>query len=513
MPMDVPPARRARALTIVCACLALVAGVASGQSLNLATSQLIENAGIGEDATVGVSAIEVGSGRVLIDVAGGDRFIPASNMKVLTVGAAMSYLGPDYVFRTTVEHDGERLIVRGSGDPALGDPELLSRLEPALTIEQLLTALASGVRDRGVSSVSEIIVDDRVFDREYVHPAWPRDQLNRRYCAEVAGVNVHANVISVYARPDRGVGAPPSVEWQPASPWVQMQVKARTTSKGRNGIWLSRLSDENRFTLHGQIAHPTQVPVEVTLHDAPLFFGRLLADRLDDAGVRVANGQAAGSAPSGVRLAHDRETLPEGDVIAAITTPMSDIASQCLVESDNLYAESLCKLLGYRITGEPGSWENGAAVIRMAVTERLGPDAASDVVVSDGSGLSDMNRVSPSTLTRWLASVRQDERIGEAFLAAMPAVGEGTLERRFQKVNVDSQVRAKSGYINRRPGEGAVCLTGYVVHNDTGRTVAFAVLVNNVATGNQIRAAKLLHERIVSEIDDWLVSQSAAIGG
>ena len=34
--------------------------------------------------------------------------------------------------------------------------------------------------------VGELVIDDRVFDRQFVHPSWPVQQLNRWYCAEVA---------------------------------------------------------------------------------------------------------------------------------------------------------------------------------------------------------------------------------------------------------------------------------------------------------------------------------------
>jgi Na+/proline symporter len=92
-------------------------------------------------------------------------------------------------------------------------------------------------------------------------------------------------------------------------------------------------------------------------------------------------------------------------VLAVIKTPISAVLERCNVDSDNLYAESLLKSAGNKVTGQPGSWSNGAAVVRMQVKERLGADQAALLVMSDGSGLSRNNRVSPEMLARWLANM------------------------------------------------------------------------------------------------------------
>ena len=48
------------------------------------------------------------------------QFIPASNLKLITSGVAMLALGADYEFKTTFVVQGNRLIIRASGDPAGG---------------------------------------------------------------------------------------------------------------------------------------------------------------------------------------------------------------------------------------------------------------------------------------------------------------------------------------------------------------------------------------------------------
>jgi len=76
----------------------------------------------------GIEVVLLPGGRRLYARNADHLFLPASNMKLFTAAAALEKLGPDFVFRTTVESPaapdpsgqvGELLIV-GRGDPHLG---------------------------------------------------------------------------------------------------------------------------------------------------------------------------------------------------------------------------------------------------------------------------------------------------------------------------------------------------------------------------------------------------------
>src|SRR5262245_52282315 len=74
-----------------------------------------------DGARIAVSVRDCTSGEHLVSVAGDSPMIPASNMKLLTSGAALHVLGPHFHFRTRFLRDGDRLWVVGDGDPAFGD--------------------------------------------------------------------------------------------------------------------------------------------------------------------------------------------------------------------------------------------------------------------------------------------------------------------------------------------------------------------------------------------------------
>jgi len=181
------------------------------------------------------------------------------------------------------------------------------------------------------------------------------------------------------------------------------------------------------------------------------------------------------------------------------------VLERCNVDSDNLYAESLLKYCGHKSTGQPGSWSNGAAVVRMIMKERLGSEMASQLIMTDGSGLSRGNRVSPGMVTRWMASLARDDKLGAMFVASLPTVGEGTLKKRFKGAKLRCEVRGKSGYIRE-----VRTLSGFVTDPVSMRRMAYSVLINEIPADGDIKA-KEFHETVVKLIDEELAGAAEAV--
>lgn len=483
------------------AVLAMMAAPALGQSLEKRIQLAVSGAKLG-NAKVGISVVDAQSGKALCEIrsasAQDETFIPASNLKLLTSGAALITLGKDFEFRTTLTLDGERLIVKGAGDPALADPQLLDAMK--LSVDQLLDRLVDSVKTKGTEAsggqpvrVREVVMDDRVFDRELVHPEWPKEQLDKAYCAQVCGVNFHGNVLSVYVSPAGGSDAVSRTE--PSGNWITIRRTAKFVKEGTTAVGLSREAEPYTFKLYGSIRGGLDAPVQVTVDDPATFMGKALADRLQKAGVNKDGANIS------VRLAGPNEEFSGGTVVGVVRTPISVVLERCNVDSDNLHAESLVKLAGWKSTGQPGSWASGTAVVRMKVRELLGADMATSMALSDGSGLSRNNRVTPELLTRWMSAVARSP-VGDAYVRSLAVAGEeGTLKKRFRGAKLKNEVRAKSGYIRE-----VRTLSGFVTNLSTGRRIAFSVLVNNVPGGADARA-KELHEKVVEIVDQWLAEQ------
>ncbi len=53
----------------------------------------------------------------------------------------------------------------------------------------MLKDIAEILRRNNITTLSDVIIDSTVFDDELVQPNWPKNELNRWYAAEVAGIN------------------------------------------------------------------------------------------------------------------------------------------------------------------------------------------------------------------------------------------------------------------------------------------------------------------------------------
>jgi len=483
----------------------LAAALAIGAPLDAMIDRELAGANLA-DASIGVHIAELGSGRALGSHRADEPLIPASNMKIITSGAALLVLGEEFAFETRVHTatsaDGRTtLIIEGSGDPALGDRAFYEGLgDDALTHAGLFDAVASALNERSIDRIDEIVVDDRVFDREWAHACWPPEQLNRWYCAEVGGLNFHTNVISVFPSPG-SPGSVPIVRTDPELPWVQFTNTARSVRQGRSTVWIARPRPENIFTIRGNVRGRVEIPVSI--HEPPRFAGEVFALALEDRGIRVGSG---GPIPELVRLAGRDESWDEKTTVAIIRTPIDEVLRRTNTDSHNLYAEALLKRLGHEVTGDPGSWSNGASVVRMLLSERLGPSAAQTARVRDGSGMCRQNELTPRMIADWLGSLASHDA-WDMYIGSFAAPGDGTLRRRFIDDPLACEIRAKSGYL-----DGVYALSGVVSHPGAP-DVAFSILLNDVRSGAVSRRAKPFIDAIVREIDAWIAQSAPTPGG
>ena len=476
----------------------LTVTVADAGSLPADVASLVRSAKL-PGAEIAVSIRDVASGESLVAIRDDLPLIPASNMKLLTTGAALSGLGPEFRFRTSMaldRGDGQhvRLVVVGDGDPAFGDPELLAStirrrpdgsVETGLDVEALLATWADAVAATGIERIDELVVDDRVFDRDRVPAGWPDDQLNEHYCAPVSGLNFHANCLHLSPRPSQGRAV--TGNFTPHAPWISVtnRATAKSGGKDRHDAWLGHNpGEEESFTLFGNVREPAAAPIRTTVRDPAGFFGLLLAERLRVRGVEIGL----------VRLAEREEALAAGVAVGpSVTTPLATVLDRANADSRNLHAECLFKRLGHARSGGSASWEDGAAALRDELANRVPASLLDGVVFADGSGLSRLNRIRADLMTSWLAAMHDDPSLREAFLESLAVAGErGTLRKRFRGIDLAGcEVLAKSGFIN-----GVSCLSGYVVAPG-GRVVAFSVLCNGVRS---VADAKLLQEKIAARV-------------
>lgn len=500
------------ALVAASAALAMAGGTRGAHAdLSSEISRAVSATGL-KKARIAVSVRRVGgsgdaAARALpaVSILAGEPLVPASNMKLVTTGAALLTLGADFAFRTRLVLDGDRLVIVGDGDPAFADPALLAEstitlpngtVKQGITVEDLVGAWVRAVAAAGITSVREVVADDRIFAREGHHPVWPKDQLGESYCTPPSGINFHLNALRIWPQHVAG-GAPDLSRMEPAIPGLDIRNRAssRNRKNDRNSIWFAISPADGSLTAHGNVKQSYVEPVEVALVDPASSLALLLAERLKAAGVAV----------GGARSAVAGDPAPSGRVVGPIIeSPLSTVITRCNVDSQNMYAEALLKRIAHARTGRAGTWTDGSRAIHETLSRVIGAQPAASFAVSDGSGLSRSNRVTADGMTRWLAALVEDPTAGRVFADSLAVNGRtGTVRKRMGDIDpAHALVQCKTGYI-----DGTSCLSGYVTAPD-GRRYAFSVLANNLTEPSAVSKAKQLQDSIARILADQLREES-----
>jgi len=473
----------------------LVATLPTFADLQRDLERAIAQAGL-DEMDVGISVVELRTGRRIVEIDAYETLIPASNMKLLTSASALLSLGEDFMFDTRFILDDETLIVVGSGDPGFGDPALLADLPEPMDIEAMLDFIADAIVTAGPRKIREVVVDDRVFDREMVHASWPSDQLQYYYCAEVGGLNFHLNIANVFARPTT-LNQPARVVIEPIASGVGIENTTRTVGKrtaaGRphaSSISIRRDSVGNQWRVSGEVSRSVGAPT--ALRDTAILFGEMLAERLEQRGVEI--GEAHALPSHSVRRVGEDETY-EGNTVLVVKTPIEEVIRRCNSDSYNLHAEALFKRLGYELTSQSGSWPVGAAAMRAMLIDEMGPTSLDGLRVADGSGMSRENRVSPATVAALLTHMNalSDNGVRLMFQRSLARPGEGTLRRNFLTPReLRHDVLAKTGYLNH-----VRTISGYIVPKGGSEpVVAFSIMMNGFKQSDSLRSRELRNELV-----------------
>ena len=128
-----------------------------------------------KDALGGYSAavVDVGTGATLFRHQADRVRIPASTLKLVTGAAALSALGPDHTFRTTVVSPkaGEIVLV-GGGDPYLTAKPVAGIFPRRASVADLAKSTAAALAKSRIKTV-RLGYDARLFAGPAWNPAWP----------------------------------------------------------------------------------------------------------------------------------------------------------------------------------------------------------------------------------------------------------------------------------------------------------------------------------------------------
>ncbi len=408
---------------------------------------------------IGVFIRSISAHETLFDHRGGEKRIPASNMKLLTTAAALAYLGPDYTYSTDIYVNGPlkkgvltgNLFIKGYGDPTL--------------VQERVRELAYSLYLKGVRRISgNLVADDTFFDGQKYGKKWNVRGSAKAYLAPYSALSVNFSIVNVRVDPGPRPGALARVQLIPPSDTIGLKDSLKTSSRrSRPRVLVSRRSGNGKDWIHVSGRTPARRKSRnytVSVSDPTRFAAGTFSALLKREGIRFNGKIRRGKTPPEARL-----------IVRQNSRPLSDIIRGLNKHSNNLSAEQILKTIGAEMFGLPGTTEKGLLAVQKYLVYMGVPLGSFDL--ADGSGLSRLNRITPRAIVALLEGVYHDFRILPEYLSSLAVVGvDGTIRKRLRRSSAARRIRAKTGLL-----AGIHALSGYAAA-DNGETLAFSILSN-----------------------------------
>src|SRR5581483_9248615 len=220
-------------------------------------------------AFLGINVVSLREGRTLYQRDAQKLFAPASNTKLFTTALALSTLGPQYRFTTSIVGEGSidasgrlagDLVFVGGGDPSLSSRrypyqkpvtgEKPQRFESIPGIEDLADQVAS----RGIKAIEGSIVGD---DGRYVwdpYPdGWSVDDAVGEYGAPVSALIVNDNAFTLWIHAGARPGDLARILTSPAAVPFSIDNRVQTSAGGERKIQMDRRIGSSELEVWGTI--------------------------------------------------------------------------------------------------------------------------------------------------------------------------------------------------------------------------------------------------------------------
>lgn len=381
-------------------------------------------------------------------------FVPSSNAKLLTTAAALTQFGPNFRIRTSIYQlpsANNQVILRvvGRGDPSFTEAQLQD--------------LTQQIRDRGITRIDQLIVDDQYFQGDPINSTWEWEDIQAGYGAPVNSLILNQNAINLDLIP-QALGQPLGVAWEDpaeANHWQIVNDSRTVAASVEEFVQVGR--DLNRSVLYvqgqlraGAASEPVAVSIpQPTQHFLEQFQQILAANQITVSQTAIATDPLL--------------SMPEE--IASVESPnLAELIIETNQQSNNLYAESLLRQLSSHSNDSQTSLATGISRLEAVLTE-LGVDP-NQYSLKDGSGLSRQNLISPTGLAQTLQGMARSPHAADYHASLSVAGISGTLQSRFRDTPVEGRFYGKTGTLS-----GTVALSGYL-QTLSGTQLAISILVN-----------------------------------
>lgn len=415
------------------------------------------------NATVGV-IIQNLNGSVLYAQHPNTLLYPASNTKLYTAAAALYALGSDYRYETLLSQAGANSYITFTGAPDFSSLDLRRMLQP-------ITDLSG-----------DITLDATRFQAPFYLEGTSYDDMGWYFAAPCSAIILDQNKEDyiVDVRKEVGKYARFSSEKKPKIVIISGQVKLVSSIVAKEQCELNVvIRPHNHLHLDGCLKkEQNPIGMSFAVTDPMAMAKQVLQQSLQTFPITFQGKIKEGVTPITAKV-----------VVRHQSAPLRQLVDEMLQNSNNLYADSMTRTLGYQFA-QVGSTKQGVRAMKSILEQKTGLEMQS-IQLSDGIG----TRYNMSTVAHIAALLRHiyhDKHIQAPFLHALPVMGvSGSLKNRMQGSEVANHVWAKTGSMH-----DISALSGFI-HTSHGKTLVFSIIANGVADTSK---AKSFEENLLALI-------------
>jgi len=408
--------------------------------------------------------LEAESGNILYQRNANQYFTPGSTLKLLTAAASLLELGEDYRFETTAKIKAETL----HHNTLNGDLYLSFNGDPSLSSEDL-NQLILQIKSKGISHITgDIMIDDSRFKPPVYAMGWTVDALPWYYAAPVTSIILNENKVKIMFTPNATLGEKTIVSLADGES-AEIMIKADVMSVSPETAetecqFQASINEENTLNLNG--CWPYQEKPRLLNVAIKNPYALLTKNLLSALKTHQITFQGT------IKKAAEPKALSLSTVAIHYSAPLNKLLKPVLQDSNNLYSDSLIKLLGFT-RFQQGTFQAGTRAIKEILKEK-GAINIDDTLLFDGSGLSRYNLITPIQIASLLETVWKNPILKQSFMEVLPIAGQtGTLSARFKSVENSHVIHAKTGTLS-----GVSALAGYM-DIPKNKPLIFVMIINN----------------------------------
>ncbi len=439
-----------------------------------------------KNAPIGIYVSNYKTNQVLFEYNSEMCLTPASVLKLVTTAAATEILGIQHTFETKIWYSGTiinktlhgDIIITGGGDPTLGS----KYFETQPTQTDFLKTWANAVKQTGIDTITgNIIADPNFYSDHDVPKSWVWEDLGNYYGAAAQGINLYDNTFEITFKTPAGINKKTQIiQVSPPIPNLEIDNRVRTSSDKRDLAIVYGDPGTNIRTIKGTLPQNREAfSIKASIPNPALLLAYEFKQSLSAKQIDI-NGKA-------LCLKTETDSAPKTFIHCHTSPTLKQIIKQTNFESINLFAESLCKHIGYSIKNTASTDKGTEAITEFWESKGIDPGT---LLMADGSGLSRYNAITAKTLTQILNYMQNKSQYAQIFESSVPVVGiNGTQKYYFQYSHLKGKALAKTGSMTNIRS-----LAGYMT-TQNGTPVSFSIIVNNFNCGSFVMAAKM--EKII----------------